>query len=98
MHKHISTRAHTHISEANSSCNAYDAYHDFVCPTGQAIDRVHGHHDNGREDWIYCYSCRKAGTQAQCYQTGYVNSWDAPVATLCRDNYFIAGVRSYIKR
>ena len=87
--------AATLISEANSSCNHYDKYHNFVCPAGQSVYRVYGHHDNGREDRKYCYNCRYEGNQAECYQTGYVNDWDAPVATLCRPNYYIAGVRSY---
>ena len=87
--------AATLISEANSSCNHYDKYHNFVCPAGQSLFHVYGHHDNGREDRKYCYNCRHEGNQAECYQTGYVNDWDAPVATLCRPNYYIAGVRSY---
>ena len=87
--------AATLISVANSSCNAYDKYHNFVCPAGYSVSHVSGQHNNGKEDRIYCYSCRYSGIQSHCYQTGYVNSWDAPVATLCRDNYFIAGVKSY---
>ena len=85
----------TLISEANSSCSQYDKDHNFACSAGQSVCRVYGHHDNRREDRVYCYSCRYAGTQDQCYQTGYVNSWDAPVATLCKPNYFVAGVTSY---
>ena len=87
--------AATLISEANSvSCNALDAYHKFACPAGQSVYRVYGYHSNGKEDRKYCYDCRRAGTQDKCYSTGYVNDWDAPVATLCKPHYFVAGVRS----
>ena len=42
------------------------------------------------------HGCRNNFRNAiDCYQTGYVNSFDNPVATLCRPNYYIAGVYSY---
>ena len=90
--------AATMISEARSShepCNEYDEYHHFQCPSGHSINCITGHHDNDKEDRIYCYGCRYSGTSAYCYQTGYVNDWDNAVYVHCRYNYFIAGVESY---
>ena len=87
--------AATMISEAMSShCNTYDGPHNFQCSSGQSISSISGHHDNGKEDRIYCYGCRYSGTSAYCYQTGYVNDWDNPVSVRCGSNYFIAGVKS----
>ena len=91
--------AATMISEARSShsgpCNAYDGDHDFRCSSGKSIYSVTGHHDNDKEDRIYCYGCRYSGTSAYCYQTGFVNDWDSRVSVQCKSNYFIAGVESY---
>ena len=90
--------AATMISEARSShgpCNAYDAFHNFRCSPGRSIYSISGHHDNDKEDRIYCYECRYSGISDYCYQTGYVNSWDSLVDVECSSNYFIAGVRSY---
>ena len=67
-----------------------------MCPPGHSIYHVWGYHDNGKEDRIYCYNCRNnSGSLSHCYQTGYVNSWNNAVATLCHPDYYIAGVRSY---
>ena len=81
-----------------SPCNVLDSYHNFVCPYGQSISRVWGWHDNRREDRIYCYSCQNSGAtgsrKSHCYTTGYVNSYDYPVAVQCRPNYYFAGVKS----
>ena len=77
------------------ACNSFDLAHNFSCPFGQPIINVSGHHDNRFEDRMYCYSCRPDSKNAtDCYQTGFVNELDNPVATLCRPNYYIAGVYS----
>ena len=86
-----------HISGVNASnnCNEFDKYHSYTCPSGNSIDRVWGHHDNHHEDRIYCYRCRSnPGSLSNWYWTGYVNEWDNAVATQCRNDYYIAGVRS----
>ena len=81
---------------SSSSCNSWDKAHEYNCPSGQSIYHVWGYHDNDKEDRIYCYSCRSnSRTASNCYHTGYVNAWDGAVATLCRPNYYIAGVKSY---
>jgi len=81
--------------DCSSDCNQFDRYHDFVCPNGHSISRVWGWHHNGKEDRIYCYSCQNNGaTGSSCYTTGYVNSYDYPVAVQCNPNYYFAGVRS----
>ena len=81
---------------ADEACNIFDFPHNFSCPFGQPIDSVYGYHDNHFEDRIYCYGCQSNSRNAtDCYQTGFVNEWDNPVATLCRPNYYMAGVYSY---
>ena len=76
-------------------CNKFDKYHNFKCPSGRPISRVWGHHDNGKEDRIYCYSCdQTAPTASSCYTTGYVNNYNYAVAYQCSPNYYIAGVTS----
>ena len=80
---------------SSGPCNIFDQYHNFVCPYGQSISRVWGWHDNKREDRIYCYNCQSTGgSGSSCYSTGYVNSFDYPVAVQCKPNYYFAGVRS----
>ena len=77
-------------------CNSYDHYHQFTCPNGYGVYRVRGEHNNKKEDRIYCWYCElQGGSHSDCYSTGYVNSWDSQVNFRCRQNYFIAGVRSY---
>jgi len=86
-------------SQGRSSCNQFDLAHNFECNAGSSIRSVTGHHHSGYEDRIYCYSCRNNigcnKNNSQCYRTGYINWFDAPVAMLCKPNYYIAGVRSY---
>lgn len=80
----------------SSSCNSFDRSHNFVCSSGYSIYHVWGYHRDNNEDRIYCYNCRYNGrAAAHCYTTGYVNSFNHPVVTLCNPNYYIAGVRSY---
>ena len=54
----IAILAMTCVSEVASSapCNQFDQGHDFVCPSGKPIVSVSGHHDNWKEDRIYCYN------------------------------------------
>ena len=85
-------------SHGQSSCNQFDQPHNFECSAGSSIHSVTGNHKNYHEDRIYCYSCYThtgCNKNSQCYRTGYVNGWDAPVMTLCKPNYYIAGVKSY---
>lgn len=86
-------------SVSSSLCNSFDKSHDLRCPSGESIWRVLGSHSNKKEDRTYCYGCRnnlrKTTKASHCYSTGYVNDWDKPVATLCKPNYYIAGVESY---
>ena len=35
-----------------------------------------------KTEYTAVYNCRHEGTQAQCYQTGYVNDWDTPLTTV----------------
>lgn len=80
----------------SSACNGYDSYYNFTCSSGHSINHIWGVHSNRHEDRKYCYGCRSNSRSAShCYQTGYVNTWDQPVAKLCNPDYYIAGVRSY---
>ena len=81
---------------ADEACNEFDLVHNFSCPFGQPIIGVSGYHNSHFEDRIYCYRCQPDSRNAtDCYQTGFVNEWDNPVAILCRPNYYIAGAYSY---
>ena len=86
-----------HITQISAQyCNQYDKYHSFRCPSGQAVYRVRGYHNNGKEDRIYCWYCQSQnGSYSSCYNTGYINYFDQPVYFSCKVNYFLAGVRSY---
>ena len=95
----IAILAMTCISEVtSSSCNRFDRYHRFACPSGKPICSVSGYHSNSKEDRIYCYNCHteSGSTSAtSCYETGYVNSFDGRVRVRCDPDYYISGVRSY---
>jgi len=93
-----------YISGVNSQsgdfgCSQFDQSYDFECSAGSSINSVTGYHSNDFEDRIFCYSCQSNSgcdiNDSQCYNTGYVNEFDAPVITLCKPNFFIAGVSSY---
>ena len=93
----IAILAITCVSEVTSTeCNQFYQRHDFVCPSGKPIVRVSGHHDNGKEDRVYCYGCRTERTQSttDCYDTGYVNEFDAALLTQCRPHYYLSAVWS----
>ena len=93
----IAVLAMTCISEVTSStpCNEFDQRHDFVCASGKPIIHVSGHHDNGKEDRIYCYGCQTTSrSTSDCYDTGYVNGFDATLNTQCRPDYYISAVWS----
>ena len=38
---------------------------------------------------------KNKGKLSHCYKTGYVNNFDAPVVSLCKQDYYIAGISSY---
>ena len=80
---------------AGQSCSTFDLIHNFSCPSGESISAISGEHNNRVEDRRYCYICQSNSRRAaHCYQTGLVNEYDYPVATLCRPNYYIAGIYS----
>ena len=94
----IAILAMTCVSGVTSStpCNQFDQGHDFVCPSGKPIVSVSGHHNNWKEDRIYCYGCQTASrSTTDCYDTGYVNEFDATLNTQCAPNYYLSGVWSY---
>ena len=93
----IAILAMTCVSGVTSSaeCNQFFQRHDFVCPSGKPINHVSGHHDNSKEDRVYCYGCElETQSSTDCYDTGYVNEFDAALLTQCRPNYYLSAVWS----
>jgi len=85
------------IAPAESQyCNSLDQYYSFNCPAGYYMYKVYGYHENSKEDRVYCSKCKDTGGNGtdNCYRTGYVNNYDSPVAVLCKQNHYFAGVRS----
>ena len=88
-----------HISGCSSQgyANYWDSPMNFMCPVNQYIAGVESHHDNGREDRRWKFTCCGIHHRItySCRQTGYVNDWDAPMNFYANHGEVITGVFSY---
>ena len=77
--------------------NEWDRPMNFMCPANKYIAGVESHHDNGREDRRWRFTCCAIQNRitASCHQTGYVNDYDAPMNFQANHGEVITGVYSY---
>ncbi|KAK3795191.1 hypothetical protein RRG08_056254 [Elysia crispata] len=70
----------------------------FECPLGQTLKNIFSVHDNRREDRRWRFGCANGpggSLVGECFWTGYVNGWDAPMNFVCPVNHVISGLQSY---
>lgn len=78
--------------------NNYDEDVDFICPRGGYMNgmyagRHHSHYNDRRFDFKCCEAKSGQG-QANCYWTGYINTYDGRMDYSAPSGYFIAGAFS----
>ena len=77
--------------------NEWDLPMNFMCPANKYVAGVESHHDNGREDRRWKFTCCAIPNRitVSCRQTGYVNSFDGPMNFQADKDEVITGVFSY---
>ncbi|XP_071949207.1 dermatopontin-like [Antedon mediterranea] len=75
--------------------NDWDAPLNWACPGGQAVYRVVSQYDNGKHDRQFEMQCSDfPGTFGSCYETPFVNWWDAIMVASCYESGVIIGASS----
>lgn len=77
--------------------NKWDGQLSKTCPTGQGFYRVRSKHNNGREDRLWEFYCRKVVQQGSptCTKSSYINQFQEFISFMCGKNRYIGAVESY---
>ena len=78
--------------------NSYDGVLDITCADNSALNRVASVYEAWAGDRVWQWDCLASAASVDfddCYWTGYVNWFDAPIYMQCEDNYVFNGVYSY---
>lgn len=77
--------------------NRFDEPLNYNCPTDQVLIGAKSYHNNWFEDRRWGFRCCKANgyKTSNCYQTGYINEWDAEMDFGVTGNRAFVGLYSY---